>query len=84
MHHIERAADGTTDIRAKLDRGVWPICVDRNELEIALINLAINARDAVSSGGKLTVETSNVRLDGDYAALHLARHDRQGLSPATA
>jgi CheY-like chemotaxis protein len=46
--------------------GLWPVEVDSNQLEVALLNLAINARDAMPEGGKLTIEASNVLLDRKY------------------
>ncbi|MEJ5976629.1 PAS domain S-box protein [Novosphingobium sp. PS1R-30] len=50
--------------------GLWPVEADPNQMENALINLAVNARDAMPSGGTLTIETANAHLDGDYSSAH--------------
>ena len=60
----------TEDIEIEWIRagGLWPAEVDPGQLESAVLNLAINARDAMPEGGRLTIETANSRLDDDYAA----------------
>jgi len=50
--------------------GLWPVEVDATELESALVNLAVNARDAMQGGGKLTIEASNTYLDEAYCRTH--------------
>jgi CheY-like chemotaxis protein len=51
--------------------GLWNAAIDVNQLQNALLNLAINARDAMPDGGKLTIEVANAYLEDDYAAQHL-------------
>ncbi len=53
-------------IETVLGAGLWRVALDPNELEAALLNLAVNARDAMADGGRLTIETSNAYLDEDY------------------
>jgi PAS domain S-box-containing protein len=61
---------GHIEIETMLEDGAWPSLVDPNQLSTTLLNLALNARHAMPSGGKLTLETGNVFLDENYAKAH--------------
>ena len=58
------------EIDSVLEDKAWPALVDGAQLTTALLNLAVNARDAMPTGGKLTIETGNVVLDEAYAHMH--------------
>ena len=60
---VRRTIKSNIEIETTLQDGVWPIRVDKSSLESALVNLIVNARDAMVSGGKLTIETANVSCD---------------------
>jgi CheY-like chemotaxis protein len=66
VEFLQRSLGETINIEAVGGAGLWQVEVDPNELEAALLNLAVNARDAMPQGGKLTIETSNAFLDEDY------------------
>ena len=67
---LERTLGGSTVIKTNLGENLWRMEVDKGQLENALINLAINARDAMPAGGVLRIETQNVILDKKYALRH--------------
>jgi CheY-like chemotaxis protein len=67
---LHRTLGETIRTETVLASGLWKIHTDANQLENAILNLAVNARDAMSGGGKLTVETANAHLDDIYAAQH--------------
>jgi CheY-like chemotaxis protein len=64
---LQRTLGERVELQTVGAAGLWQIEVDVNHLESAIVNLAINARDAMPNGGKLTVEAANVFADDDYA-----------------
>jgi two-component system NtrC family sensor kinase len=64
---LSRSIGETVTVETVLAGGLWNTAVDPNQLENAIVNLAVNARDAMSAGGQLTIETANCHLDEHYA-----------------
>jgi PAS domain S-box-containing protein len=63
---LQRSLGETVDVQAVGAAGLWQIEADPNQLEAALVNLAINARDAMPGGGKVTIEATNIYADDEY------------------
>ncbi|MEN3976357.1 response regulator [Emcibacter sp. SYSU 3D8] len=61
---LRRLLGETIEIQTRLPDGMWKIRADQNQLESALINLAVNARDAMPDGGTLSIEGTNTEIDG--------------------
>src|SRR5690606_23193874 len=64
---LRRTLGEWIEIELKLCDSLWLVEVDPSQVESALLNLAINARDAMPEGGRLTIATTNKRLDAGYA-----------------
>ncbi len=67
---LRRTLPESIQIETVLAAGLWKALADPSQLENAVVNLAVNARDAMPDGGKLTIETGNVRLDEAYVSKH--------------
>lgn len=82
IHSIRQVLDtglgGSVQLHIDVDRNVWPVMVDPVEFETALVNLVINARDAMPRGGSIAIRASNILIDddtrkGDHVAISV--HD---------
>lgn len=65
---LRRALPETIDLEFVPGEDTWDAFADPSQLESVVLNLALNAKDAMPDGGRLTIETANVRLDEEYAA----------------
>jgi signal transduction histidine kinase len=67
---LRRTLGERVRVETVLAGGLWRVCADPVQIESALVNLAVNARDAMPDGGRLTIETANAELDERYANAH--------------
>lgn len=65
---LRRTLRPQIEVRLNVNGSVWPVRVDPAQLQTALINLALNAQDAMPKGGEITVSVSNVQVDDTYLA----------------
>jgi len=68
---LRRALGETIEVKTHMASGLWPTRIDPHELEHALLNLAVNARDAMPNGGTLSIEAENTHLDAAYVGLNI-------------
>ena len=68
---LRRSLGEAVEIETIISGGLWTTYVDPTQVETALLNLAVNARDAMGGRGKLTIEAGNAWLDENYAAQHV-------------
>lgn len=87
MHELlERSLRGNIRIRYEMEAGLWPVEVDPGEMELTLLNLAVNARDALPTGGTITIGAGNmlaagqIDLPGDHVWLSVT-DTGTGMSP---
>jgi PAS domain S-box-containing protein len=69
---LASSARGDIELSMNIGRNIWPVVVDAHELELALINLVVNARDAMPDGGAISITAENVQLQPDDTPEHLS------------
>jgi CheY-like chemotaxis protein len=67
---LRRVIGEKIELRTKMDSSLGRVRADRGQIEQVILNLSVNARDAMPEGGKLTLETTNIELDEAYARTH--------------
>lgn len=68
---LRRVIGEDIELDTVLEKDLWRVKADPRQMEQMIINFAVNARDAMPMGGRLTIETANVRLDDSYTGEHL-------------
>jgi CheY-like chemotaxis protein len=64
---LPRLIDENIEVQTNLEPSLWPVKADQGQIEQLIMNLSVNARDAMPSGGKLVIETANVEMDREIA-----------------
>lgn len=72
---LRRLLGENVELEVSVSPELFPVLADRGQIEQVLMNLAVNARDAMPGGGKLTIEVGNVHLSGEYTNTHLGLSD---------
>ncbi len=72
---LARSLGGVVEVKRELTSGLWPALVDPDQLELVVLNLCVNARDAMEGGGTVRIRTRNVRLEEDDPQLDLSAGD---------
>ena len=72
---LRRSIGPTVEIRHALASELWPVLIDTGQIETALLNVAINARDAMPGGGMVVIETANITSSSEELPEEIARHD---------
>ncbi len=67
MEILARTLTPSITLKLELAGDLWPVLIDPGDLEDAILNIAVNARDAMPEGGRLSIETGNMVLDANYA-----------------
>ena len=68
---LRRVVGEAVELRTHLTPRLWPVKADRGQIDQVILNLAVNARDAMPRGGRLAIETANVDLDETYTQYHV-------------
>ena len=70
MRMLERLIGEDIELVWRPGSALWPVCIDPSQVDQLLANLCVNARDAIDSGGRITIETANRTLDSAYLDAH--------------